>query len=299
MQAVPPFLQNLYPFPSHFTQVHGFAMHYVDEGTGPLVLCLHGNPTWSFYFREVVKTLSPQYRVLAPDHIGMGLSDKPHPGKHPHTLMQRVSDMEAFLEAVAPGAPLHLLVHDWGGMIGTLLALRQPHRILSLTITNTAGFLKPAYKKLPLRIRLGRDVLPIAAPAILGLNLFARAALWFCSKKGLDPAIRKAYLFPYGRPAHRRAQLAFVQDIPLKPEDSAYAAVAWAEKNLPLLAPIPKCLLWGEKDFVFDTEYRDLWKQHFPEAVCHSFPQAGHYLFEDETQACMTILKDFLSHQGS
>lgn len=299
MKQLPLALQALYPFASHFTDIHGFPMHYLDEGQGSPVLCLHGNPTWSFYFRNVVKALRPTHRVLVPDHIGMGLSAKPHPGCHPHTLMQRVEDMEAFLDALIPDQPFHLIVHDWGGMIGTLIALRQPDRIASFTITNTAGFLKPAHKSLPLGIRLGRDFLPIAAPAILGMNLFSRFALALCSKKGLSPAIRQGYLFPYDCPAHRRAQLAFVRDIPLSPQDASYAAVAWAEKNLARLAPIPKCILWGEKDFVFDTTYRDLWKHHFPDASCHSFPEAGHYLFEDEGEACLTLLKAFLTENGS
>lgn len=269
-------------------------MHYIDEGKGSLVLCIHGNPTWSFYFRNVINSLSPNFRVLAPDHMGMGLSAKPQADPYPHTLMQRVMDMEAFLDAVAPKEPFHLIVHDWGGMIGTLLALRQPERILSVVITNTAGFLKPAHKKLPLRIRLARDILPVAAPAILGLNLFSRGALFFCAKKRLSPAIRKGYLFPYGSPAKRKAQLAFVRDIPLGPDDPAYDAVNWAENNLHRLKDIPKCILWGEKDFVFDTDYRDLWKKHFPDTPCHSFPEAGHYLFEDETKACMEIIQRFL-----
>ncbi|TYT74486.1 alpha/beta fold hydrolase [Desulfobotulus mexicanus] len=294
MQDLPADIRALYPFTSNYTEINNHSMHYLDEGKGPLVLCLHGNPTWSFYFRNVVKTLSPEFRVLVPDHMGMGLSTKPSPDQYPHTLMQRVYDMEAFLDAVAPGQAFHLIVHDWGGMIGTLLALRQPERISSFIITNTAGFLKPSHKKLPLRIRLARDILPLAAAAISGLNLFSRGALLFCAKKRLSPAIRKGYLFPYGSPAERKAQLAFVRDIPLEPKDPAFDAVSWAEKNLQRLGDIPKCILWGEKDFVFDTDYRDLWKKHFPATPCHSFPEAGHYLFEDETKACMEIIQRFL-----
>ncbi|MCW7753333.1 alpha/beta fold hydrolase [Desulfobotulus sp. H1] len=298
MQTMSHELKRIYPFRSRAVSVNGFSMHYIDEGSGPVVLCLHGNPTWSFYYRHVVQTLSPMYRVLVPDHIGMGLSDKPHPEDHEHSLMQRVRDTETFLDAVAPEEPVHLIVHDWGGMIGTLLALRRPERIKSFVITNTAGFLQPAEKQLPLRIRLARDVRPLAVPAILGMNLFSKCALLFCSVRKLSSTVQEGYLFPYRRPVHRRAQLAFVQDIPLTPGDRSYEAVAWAEKNLSILTPLPKIILWGEKDFVFDTDYRDRWQHCFPDAACHSFPNAGHYLFEDERERCMILLRAFLEQKN-
>lgn len=294
MAPLPEHLRALYPFASRTVNVNGHAMHYVEEGKGPVLLCIHGNPTWSFYFRNLIKDFSKTFRVIAPDHIGMGLSEKPSPSCYPYTLERRVKDMEAFVSALKIAEPVTLIVHDWGGMIGTLFAQRNIEKIHSMIITNTAGFRKPQGKALPWRIRIGREMAAIGAPAILGMNLFSIGALYMAAKRPLSRAIRQGYLFPYNRPCNRKAQLAFVRDIPIHPQDPAFPLVKQAEENLPLLAPVPKLFLWGEKDFVFDTDYRDAWCRRFPDAVCHSYPEAGHYLFEDEKKETIAAIRDFL-----
>src|SRR5258707_189478 len=107
-------------------------MHYLDEGKGETVLMVHGNPTWSFYFREVVKALSPDFRCIVPDHVGMGLSDRPDDAHYNYTLKTRVDDLEKLMNTVAPTGPVTLIVHDWDGMIGMSWAVRHPERIKAI-----------------------------------------------------------------------------------------------------------------------------------------------------------------------
>ena len=124
-------------------------MHYLDEGKGETVLMVHGNPTWSFYFREVVKALSPTHRCIVPDHVGMGLSDRPGDERYQYTLKSRVDDLDTLMERIAPTGPVTLIVHDWGGMIGMSWAVRHPERIKAIVALNTSCFRLPAEKPFP------------------------------------------------------------------------------------------------------------------------------------------------------
>ena len=166
--------RHLYPFTSRYADVNGFRMHYVDEGRGEPVIMLHGNPTWSFYFRELIQGLSGRYRAVAPDHIGCGLSDTPRSCAYAYRLKNRVDDLEALLAHLGLTRDITLVLHDWGGMIGAAYALRDVRRIARLIVLNTAAFLKPGGKPLPLALRLIRRTPLFAVPAVLGLNLFAR-----------------------------------------------------------------------------------------------------------------------------
>src|SRR5262249_61254450 len=116
----------------------------LDEGTGDPVVMVHGNPTWSFYFRDLVKSLRGTHRVVVPDHVGCGLSDKPDDARYAYTLRRRVDDLERLLDHLGLRDRLTLVLHDWGGMIGMAYASRYPERIRRLVILNTAAFLLPA-----------------------------------------------------------------------------------------------------------------------------------------------------------
>src|SRR5690606_27497855 len=106
---------ELYSFaPHHFEVAGGHRMHYVDEGAGEPVVMVHGNPTWSFYYRNLVRSLSGRgYRTIAPDHIGCGLSDKPGDDAYEYTLERRVDDLDALLESLGVRENVNLVVHDW------------------------------------------------------------------------------------------------------------------------------------------------------------------------------------------
>jgi haloalkane dehalogenase len=110
--------RHLYPFNSHYQDLKGLRYHYIDEGEGDPIVMLHGNPTWSFYFRELIKALSPPYRSIVPDHIGCGLSDKPDIKNYDYRLKNRVDDLEVLIQNLEVKEKITLVLHDWGGFIG-------------------------------------------------------------------------------------------------------------------------------------------------------------------------------------
>ncbi len=285
---------SLYPFGSHYLDRGGLAHHYLDEGHGAPVLMVHGNPTWSFYFRALVQALRPAHRCVVPDHIGCGLSAKPTASAYGYRLDDRVDDLERLCAHLGLERGVTLVVHDWGGMIGLAWALRDIRRVARLVILNTAGFFPPGGKPVPLRLRLIRDLPALAEPAVLGLNLFARAAVWMAPRRRLSPAVRRGLLAPYDRPAHRLATLRFVQDIPLTSADPSYATVRRVQDNLWRLARLPILICWGRHDFVFDGDYLDEWRRRFPAAQVRVFDGAGHYLLEDQPQAVARQVRAFL-----
>ncbi|WP_369682038.1 alpha/beta fold hydrolase [Malonomonas rubra] len=290
-----PLLKKEYPFESHFLPLNQLKYHYLDEGQGNPVVMLHGNPSWSFYYRNLVAELREQYRVIVPDHIGCGLSDKPADSLYAFTLKQRVDDLEALLEHLDIKSNITLVVHDWGGMIGMAFATRHPERIARLVILNTAAFHLPQSKPLPTALRICRDT-QFGAFLVQGFNLFARgAAVVGCKRNPMKSDLRKAYCAPYDNWQHRVATLRFVQDIPLVEGDPGYDIVSEVQDNLQQFAELPICICWGEKDFVFDMHFLNEWRQRFPQAQVHSFADCGHYILEDAKEDVIPIIRKFLT----
>ncbi|MCH7870649.1 MAG: alpha/beta fold hydrolase [Planctomycetes bacterium] len=287
--------RDLYPFTGHVLDRGGLRYHYLDEGGGEPVVCVHGNPTWSFHFRELVKALRDEFRVVAPDHIGCGLSDKPGDDQYDYTLASRVDDLEALLDHLGLNQNVTLVVHDWGGMIGFAAALRRPERIARLVVLNTAAFGLPAGKTLPLRLRLIRDVGPLGALLVCGLNVFARGAVRMAAARGLSADVREAYVAPYDSWRNRIATLRFVQDIPLAAGDASYELVKWVDDNLHRLRGAAMLILWGERDFVFDLQFFNEWVRRFPAAETHHYADAGHFVLEDESADVIKRIRAFLA----
>ena len=289
----PEHLRKLYPFESHWLDLGGIKLHYLDEGTGAPVVMLHGNPTWSFYWRELVKALRGTHRCIVPDHIGMGLSDKPGDARYTYTLESRVRDLERLLEHAGVRENVTLLLHDWGGMIGMAWAARHPEAVKRLVILNTAAFHLPKSKPFPWQLWLART--PLGALLVRGLNLFARGAVKDCvSRRTLPPDVRDALLYPFDSWANRIAVLRFVQDIPLKASDPAYELVSKTERNLELFRGVPMQIFWGLRDFVFDKHFLDEWVRRFPEAEIKRFEDCGHYILEDATEEIVPRVQAFL-----
>jgi len=272
----------------------GLNLHYLDEGQGAPVVMVHGNPTWSFYYRRLVEQLSPIHRTVVPDHMGCGYSDKPDDSRYAYTLASRVDDLEALLDHLGIDHNVTLVMHDWGGMIGMTYAARHPDRIAQLVLMNTAAFHMPRTKSLPWALGICRDT-PIGSWLVRGLNAFARGtAVIGCTRNRLPRALRAAYVAPYDSWAHRIAIHRFVQDIPLRPGDRCYDLVSWVETRLEQLASVPVLIAWGMRDFVFDQPFLDEWIRRFPHAQVHRFEQAGHYVLEDESEALTALIEGFL-----
>ncbi len=287
-------IRELYPFESHYWDRDGLRMHYLDEGEGETVVMVHGNPTWSFYYRNLVKALSSNYRCIVPDHMGCGLSDKPKDAQYSYRLDSRVDDLENLLDHLGLTEKITLIAHDWGGMISLAYALRKPERIKRMVMLNTAGFMLPEGQSLPLRLALIRFIRPFASIAVRGFNVFSWAATWMATKKGLPPKVKEGLLAPYNSWANRIAVLRFVQDITIVPKDPSYDTCNHVVDHLQDLSHIPLMLGWGEHDFVFDMGFLAEWKRLMPHAEVHQYPKAGHYVLEDEAETLVPTIQDFL-----
>lgn len=283
-----------YPFSSNFHTVEGgHKLHYVDEGTGELVVMVHGNPTWSFYFRNLIKRLRDRYRVIALDHIGCGLSDKPGDEDYAYTLSRRVEDLGSLIKSVAPEGAITLVVHDWGGMIGMAWAVQNPERIKKLVLLNTAAFPLPESKPFPFPLWLARNT-RVGSVLVERFNAFSRVASRVCVTEKMAPQVKAGFEAPYVAPENRLATLRFVQDIPLKPEDQAYKIVADTEGRLNIFADRPILIGWGHKDFVFDKHFLARWKEIYPGAEYVEYPEAGHYVLEDRRDDLIERIDAFL-----
>jgi haloalkane dehalogenase len=287
-------LQNLYPFSSHALDLDGLSYHYLDEGAGEPVVMVHGNPSWSFYYRNLVLALRGRYRCIVPDHIGCGFSDKPGDDRYDYTLSRRVDDLERLIDSLDLVGKITLVLHDWGGMIGMGYAARHPERIGRIVLLNTAAFHLPKEKKFPLGLKICRDT-PLGTLLVRGFNAFSvGASMVGCKKNPMSEDLKRAYRSPYDSWANRIATLRFVQDIPLVPGDRNYELVSEIASGLERFSELPISIFWGELDFVFDTTFLDEWKRRFPKARVKSYPDAGHYILEDMKEEVVPMIADFL-----
>ena len=282
-------MTNLYPFSSHSLQLDRLRYHYLDEGSGENLLMLHGNPTWSFYYRNLILGLKGSYRCVVPDHMGMGKSDKPQ--DYPYTLSRHIDNLEKLTDHLELD-DITLVVHDWGGAIGMGFAVRHPERIRRLVIFNTAAFLS---SEIPWSLRLCR-IPGFGAIAIRGFNMFARGAIrWACVKQErMTEEVRAGYLAPYDNFANRVANLRFVQDIPISPDSPSYSVIQHIEENLKLFREHPVQIVWGAHDFVFNDHFLKRWQEIFPQAEVHRMEDAGHYVVEDAHERILPLLYEFL-----
>jgi haloalkane dehalogenase len=295
-----------YPWESRYLRLRdGQTMQYLDAGEGRPVLMLHGNPTWSFYFRDLVAGLEDCFRCVVPDHIGMGLSDKPDDSVYPHRVGRRAADVGELVDGLGlrRDGPLDLVVHDWGGMIGLLWALRagaaeggaSPRPIRRLVLLNTAGFLLPRGRAFHWQLRLARSA--ALSWSVRGLNTFARVAARACSvvPGRMTAERRHAYTAPYDSWESRRAVLRFVQDIPLRPGDPSWADCLAVDEALGgMLANVPVLIAWGGKDFVFDGQFLTEWRRRLPRAELLELPDCGHYVLEDGPERIVPRVREFL-----
>ncbi|MGH7997229.1 MAG: alpha/beta fold hydrolase [Opitutaceae bacterium] len=288
---LPPYLARLYPFePKRFATPAGAAMSYLDEGprSEEAVVMLHGNPTWSFHYRHLVRALAPGRRCIVPDHVGMGLSD--HPPDYDYGLSRRIDDVAALIGWLGLKR-VDLVVHDWGGAIGCGWAVRHPERVGRIALLNTAAF--PS-RHVPRRIALCR--MPVLGELwVRGANGFAGPAVRMAMRaRALERDERRAYLHPYDSWAHRIAVHRFVRDIPLEADHPSRPVLEDIAHRLPGLAGRPILLAWGAKDFCFDLHFLSRWREIFPQAEVEIYPRAGHFVLEDAAPEIVDRLREFL-----
>lgn len=287
--VLPPEVQALYPFEPHWLELPEGRLHYVDTGgSGPVVVLLHGNPSWSFLWRDLISALAAKgYRCIAPDHLGMGLSDKP---ARYLGLADRIRHVETLLDTLDVKT-FHLGVHDWGGAIGFGVAGRRPDAVHKLLVTNTAAFRS---RDIPPSIAICKT--PCFGPFIVrAFNAFARPATFMAVNKPLSASAKAGFLFPYDSFANRRHVANFVRDIPMSPKHVSYATLAEVEANLPKLAGKPMLIEWGGRDFCFNDKFLARWRELFPAATVRHHADAGHYLLEDAGETIIPEVLEFLA----
>jgi pimeloyl-ACP methyl ester carboxylesterase len=284
--------QSLYPFQSHELQIDGHRYHYVDEGQGAPLLLVHGNPTWSFYWRNLMLAFRDRYRVIALDHMGCGLSDKPQ--NYPYRLAQHIGNLSHLVRELDL-RDVTLVGHDWGGAIGLGAALQSPDRFSRFVMLNTGAF---RCNWIPLRIRICRTPI-LGEIALRGLNAFLRAGYKMATnnKVGLTAEVRAGYAAPYSSWANRVAIDRFVNDIPMSPRHPSYETLLRIEQGLPTLADRPWLFLWGMRDWCFTSWFLDRFLNFVPNAEVHRFADAGHWVMEDAKDQIISIMESWLAQQ--
>lgn len=270
-----------YPFASHFLEVDGGRMHYLDEGEGQPILMVHGQPTWSFMYRHLIRGLSPKARCIAVDHIGFGLSDKPRhwsytPAEHAANLTALVEHLD--LE------PLTLVVHDWGGPIGLGFAIDHPQRIRRIVAFDTWMWSMAEHAA-------GRWFSRIMGSAFgqfgtrrfnLFVDVFMKSALgpaW--------PAVSAAYRGPFERREDRQGCALFPRML----------CVPWLDElwqRREVLRGIPARLIWGAADPAFPAPIRERLASVFDECEVSIHEGIGHFVPEELGEHLTPWVEKFL-----
>jgi len=285
-------LQEIYPFQSHFATIANEQMHYLDEGSGPAVLMLHGNPTWSFYFRNLIKKLRPHYRVIAPDYIGCGLSSRPKDVRY--RALDRVKQVKDLVDYLKLDS-FSLIMHDWGGPIGTGLAVRFPELIRKIVYLNTT---LTETEALPLIIK--RAASPLVGKYLTKYSRhFLKLTTQFGVSRKLSREIKRGYFYPYSSSAKRSAIWDFVDDIPFDSNHPSYGEMLFVAQNIERLKNHPVQIIWGLKDPCFHREMLSKVAHHFPQALVHEIADASHLVLEDAPEETAKVIEEFLTKNKS
>lgn len=271
--------RTAWPWAPRWCAVPGGRLHFVDEGRGAPVVLVHGTPTWGFEWRHAIARLAPAHRVLVPDHLGFGLSDRPADADYrPEAHAARFA---AFMEQVAGDAPVSLVVHDFGGPIALDWALRHPARLRSLTVVNSwmwslAGDPVMAKRARMVQGWLGRM---LYRHANASLRMIMPSA--YADRRRLTPEIHRRYLAPFPD-ADSRERVLFALARALL-GSSAYYGSLWARRDA--LAGVPMSIIWGMRDTAFGPDMLDTWTAAFPAARVTRLDDAGHWPHEEQPEA--------------
>ncbi len=275
-----------YPFEPQSFQTSVGQMNYIDEGDGEVILFIHGNPSWSFEYRHLIKALSSSYRVIAPDHIGFGLSDKPVDWHYrPQGHAQHLSELISHLDL----KNITMVINDWGGPIGLSYALKNPGNVARLVVTNSWFWPvnKDWYYQGFSRFMGG----PIGRWLVKRHHFFAKniVKMAFGDPKKLSQVAHDHYILPLGQVQDRKGCWVFPKQIIASTD---WLSQLWGQRDR--LSGTPTLILWGMKDIAFRPKELRQWIELFPNATIHRYDQVGHFVAEEAPTQMAQDLRLFL-----
>src|SRR6266487_1893358 len=275
--------EQLFPFESHFAEVGGARVHYIDQGQGPVFLGLHGNPTWSFLYRHIVAGLDDSFRCIALDYPGFGLSTAP-PG-YGYTIAEHSQVVEGFVSQLGLEG-ITLMVQDWGGPIGLSVAVREPERFRAFVIGNTWGWPVRGEKNFERFSKLLGSSVP-GGFLVERLDLFTRVFVpGGIKRKKLTKAEKDMYQRPHPTAASRVPVHVMPREILTADE-----LLSEVERGRPRVAHVPALIVWGDRDQAFKEPQRLRWERTFPNHQTVILHGASHYIQEDAPQEIVAAIK--------
>ena len=294
--TLPAALQAKWPYAPNYINVNGWRMHYVDEGEGEPVVLLHGNPTWGFLYRDVIGPLvNSGRRVIVPDMIGFGLSEKPT-REHAHSLDGHIANLTALVRQLDLKR-VALVCHDWGGPTGLSFAMSNPTRVRALTVMSTWAWpLPPA--EFHTRIFPWRMMhAPLVGPYFLGHHRALAGRGVYLSVVNREQFARyasHAYEAVLPDPAARLLTWVWPRWIPLDEHARAFERFKWLEQQLSG-SKLPTLIIWGREDEVFDAAtFSSRFKQLLPHAEGPHLVTGRHFLQEDSASEIAELICSFL-----
>lgn len=276
---------SLYPFTSHYHKVEAGRLHFIDSGDGEPVVFVHGNPTWSFLYRKLILELNSNYRCIAPDHIGFGLSDKP--AKWNYKVRDHAKNFESLMNSLSLDS-FSLAVHDWGGPIGLSYALNNSDRVNSLIVMNT--WMWPLNNDLSAqtfsRILGGR----IGQYLIKHWHIFVNIIMKLGTHHRLSPGVHDHYKRQFSNDSERKGIWMFPYEII---QASDWLNELWEKRSN--IADVPTLLLWGSRDPAFRKSVRKQWENFLKNFDTYTFDDASHYIQEDVGSQITQKIRAFLA----
>lgn len=294
--TIPGILRGKWPYQPRYANVNGWRMHYIDEGQGDPVVLLHGNPTWGFLYRDMIEPIvSSGRRVIVPDMIGFGLSEKPT-REHAHSLDGHAANLVALMRQLDLNR-ITLVCHDWGGPTGLSFAMSNPARVRALTIMSTWAWALPAAdfhtRIFPWRMMHA----PLVGPYLLGQHraLAGRGIyLSVVDREKFARNAQSAYEAVLSDPASRLLTWVWPRWIPLDESARARHRFDWLEQELSK-SKLPTLIVWGREDEVFDAEtFSNRFKQMLPHAEGPHLVTGRHFLQEDSGPEIADLITAFL-----
>ena len=287
MNATPAWLDTSeYPFQSHYFPVNGQQLHYIDEGEGDTLLFVHGTPSWSFDFRNIIRDLRNSFRCIAIDHMGFGLSDKP--AVYDYSTQTHSATLEKFIHDKKLDN-ISLIVHDFGGPIGINVAIRNPALFKKIIILNSWLW---DSRQDPDFIKFSKVLKSPLLPFLYKyLNFSPRFILprSFGDHK-LPKKILHQYTRPFGNSSQRNGALAFARSLL---NDQQWFETLWEERKV--IDHLPVMVIWGMKDPVIKPHYLDKWASGFSNITIYQLEHSGHFPQEEEPDRVNNLIKEFLN----